>query len=158
MAFFVYFVERDATGLDIVIRKDWLKCCNKSLSETPLAPDESPDMHYEDDSPYPLDGEHTRDHAMHPVVHMFNLPQLFACMLRFCQVETLYMNQLHWFTWRRTGCTGITKLEAAERGSRRRATLAGVAPYNANGVLSQVLLPSASLSASCHACSDPTRY
>ena len=60
MMWSVCFVVRNATGLDIVIRKDWLECCNISLAEIPLAPDESPDMHYEDDSPYPLDGEHTR--------------------------------------------------------------------------------------------------
>lgn len=38
------------------LRKDWLSCCNQSLSTLPLPPDESPDMHYEDDSPFPVDG------------------------------------------------------------------------------------------------------
>eukprot|EP00040_Diaphanoeca_grandis_P025094 m.138576 g.138576 ORF g.138576 m.138576 type:complete len:931 (+) comp30003_c0_seq3:3-2795(+) len=47
---------RNSQRLDIEIRKDWLMCCNTSLSTKPLPPDESPDARWEDDSPYPLDG------------------------------------------------------------------------------------------------------
>jgi hypothetical protein len=52
-----------SSGLDVEIRKDWLDCCNTSLAVVPLPPDESPDMHFEDDSPYPLDGEVTLQSA-----------------------------------------------------------------------------------------------
>lgn len=60
---------RNSQRLDIQLRRDWLDCCNASLAVEPLPPDESPDMHFEDDSPYPLDGGDAEYEAA-PVVYL----------------------------------------------------------------------------------------
>ena len=60
---------QNSQRLDVTLRKDWLDCCNTSLAVVPLPPDESPDMHYEDDSPYPLDGGDAMYEAA-PVVYL----------------------------------------------------------------------------------------
>ena len=73
---------RNSQRLDINLRKDWLECCNTNLSVTPLPPDESPDMHYEDDSPYPLDGGDAMFEAA-PVVFLHTY-----WMARFYNVST----------------------------------------------------------------------
>jgi len=52
----IWWPARNSHRLDINLRKDWLSQEQQLLSVSPIAPDESPDDHPDDDSTFELDG------------------------------------------------------------------------------------------------------
>ena len=93
----------------MTLRKDWLECCNASLAVVPLPPDESPDMHYEDDSPYPLDGA-WRASSKSNLLELFVFGGKVSERYFVDSQEVMRcMRRPLWSTWRLTGCICSTK-------------------------------------------------